>query len=60
MLSLTFFLLIFYLAGDITEVLPYGCLSESYTSMPNRGKGHLGFFVSSLAIACNFSGQMGE
>ena len=26
------------LAGDADEVLSYGCLSEPYTSVPNRGK----------------------
>jgi len=35
------FFLIFYLAGDVTEVLSYGYLSKSYTSMSNRGKGYL-------------------
>ena len=55
-----FFSYFFYLAGNITEVLPYGCLSESYTSMPNRGKGHLRFSVSNLAIVRNFNRQMGK
>ena len=46
--GLTLFLA-FYLAGNPTEVLLCGCLSEPYTSMPIRGKGKPNVSVSSLA-----------
>jgi hypothetical protein len=38
MLGLTFFFPLLILAGDIVEVFSCGRISESYTSVPNRGK----------------------
>jgi hypothetical protein len=38
MLGLTFFFPLLILAGDIVKVFSWGRISESYTSVPNRGK----------------------